>query len=47
MIGKAYKLLRGMDYEYGVEPIVFTPKEFKGKEGYYLKDGKVLYEKTR
>jgi len=51
-IWKVYKLLRDYDYEYGVEPIVFTPKEFseKKKRGTYfirniLKDGKILYER--
>ena len=51
-IWRVYELLRDMDYEHGVEPIVFTPKEFKEREGYYfvrniLKDGKILYEAAR
>lgn len=51
-IWRVYKLIRDMDYEYGVEPIVFTPQEFKERKDYYfirniLKDGKVLYEETR
>lgn len=49
---KVYELLRGYEYKYGLEPIVFTPKEFSEKEKYgnyfirnILKDGKILYER--
>lgn len=51
-IWKVYELLRGYEYEYGVEPIVLTSKEFNEKKkcGNYfvrniLKDGKILYER--
>lgn len=51
-IWKVYELLRGYEYKYGLEPIVFTPKEFSEREKYgnyfirnILKDGKILYER--
>lgn len=51
-IWKVYELLRGYEYKYGLEPIIFTPTEFRKKEkceNYFirniLKDGKILYER--
>ncbi len=53
-IWRVYKLIRGYNYNYGVEPIVFTPKEFKDKreiDNYFvrniIKDGKILYDAKR
>lgn len=53
-IWKVYKLIRSYNYNYGVEPIIFTPKEFKDKresDNYFvkniIKDGKVLYDAKR
>lgn len=53
-IWRVYRLIRGYNYNYGVEPIVFTPKEFKDKresDNYFIrniiKDGKVLYDAKR
>lgn len=51
-IWKVYEALRGYEYKYGVEPVVFTPREFNEKKkcgNYFIrnivKDGKVLYER--
>ncbi len=49
-ICKIYDLIDNVDSEHGVEPVIFTPKEFKEREetNYFirniLKDGKILYE---
>ena len=50
---KVYKLIRDVDYSYGIEPVVFTPKEFQERQDNnnffirnILKDGKILYEAT-
>lgn len=51
-ICKVYNFIDNVDWEYGVEPIVFTPKEFNEKKkcgNYFIrnivKDGKILYER--
>lgn len=31
-IWKVYEIIRDLDYDYGVEPIVFTPREFAEKK---------------
>ncbi|MEK7166968.1 MAG: nucleotidyltransferase domain-containing protein [Patescibacteria group bacterium] len=50
-IWKVYNLIRNVDYDYGLEPIIFTPNEFTNKKKCndffvknILKDGKILYE---
>lgn len=53
-IWKVYKLIRDINYDYSLEPIVFTPNEFEKKNKCndffvknILKDGKILYETKR
>jgi len=51
-IWKVYEFIRDVNCDYGVEPIIFTPKEFKERQGKYflrniLKEGEVLYESKR
>lgn len=53
-IWKVYSLIRDIDYNYPLEPVIFTPNEFANKKKYndffvrnILKDGKILYETKR
>lgn len=47
-IWNIYKLINDFKCDYGIEPVVFTQKEFQEKQDKYfirniIKDGKILY----